>query len=130
MKYKEAQELAAGLRELADFVDAHGVELPTFTLNSTYNFLYDDYNGRTAKEKARICAKTLAKGGRADKNFEGNYLELSRNFGPIKVEFNVAREQVCNKRVVEVIEHPKRVIKAWKEEVVEWDCIDPLLKAS
>lgn len=133
MKYKEAQELEAGLRELADFVRDHGVELPTtFGLTSTYNFLYNDYHegGRTAKQKARIVAKVLAKGGKAEKNFEGNYLELTRKFGPIKLEFNINRELVCEKRVVEVIEHPESIRKAWTEEVVEWDCIDPLLKAS
>lgn len=130
MKYKERDELVAGLRELADFVEKHGVEIPaTLRVSSSYNFLYDDMHG-TAKEKARTIARVLARGGKATKDFQGSYLELSRKFGPIKVEFNVNREVVCEKRVVEVIQHPESVRSAWTEEVVEWDCIDPLLKAS
>lgn len=130
MKYSRAQELEAGLRELADFIRDHGVELPCdLTFSSAYNFLYDS-DGMTARQKARKTAKVLAKGGKAEKKFDGNYLELTRKFGPIKVEINVAREVVCEKRVVDRIEHPERVLKAYTEEVVEWDCIDPLLKAS
>lgn len=135
MTYKDAQELEAGLRELADFVRDHGVKLPTDISLYSSNFLYDDWQGkkgtnRTAKEKAGITARVLAKGGRAEKNFQGNYLELVRKFGPIKIEFNINRELVCEKRVVEVVEVPEHVIAAHTREVVEWDCIDPLLKAS
>ena len=130
MKYKDRDELVAGLRELADFVEAHGLEIPSeMRVQSTYNFLYDDHNGRTGREKARIIAKILARGGRAEKNFQGSYLELVRRFGPIKVEFNVNREQVCVKRVVETVEVPEAIIPAYTKEVVEWDCIDPLLAA-
>lgn len=134
MKYSEAKELEAGLRELADFVRDHGVKLPTEMRLYSTNFLYDDYDGkkggRTAKEKAAITARILAKGGKAEKNFQGNYLELIRKFGPVNIEFNVNREQVCVKRVVETVEVPEHVIPAHTREVVEWDCIDPLLKAS
>ena len=131
MRYKERDELVAGLRELADFVEKHGQEIPSeINVNSNYNFLYDSTDGRTGREKARIIAKVLSRGGKVEKKFQGSYLELVRRFGPIKVEFNVAREQVCVKRVVETIVHPERVVKGYTEEVVEWDCIDPLLKAS
>ena len=133
MRYKDRDELVRGLRELADFVETYGHEIPgDLKMNSAYNFLYDDYGegGRTAKEKARIVAKVLAKGGKAEKNFQGNYLELVRKFGPLKIEFNINRDMVCEKRVVEVIHHEEKTIPAYDEEVVEWDCIDPLLKAS
>lgn len=136
MKYSEVRDTVRGLRELADFVEAHGLELPgSFELCSGYNFLFDDVSyswdplrhPKTAREKARIIAKLL---GKADKVYEGNYLELHRRFGSILVQFNVARDKVCERRVVEVIEHPEEIVlrPAYTEEIVEWVCDEPLLK--
>lgn len=131
MKYKQAQEVAQGLRELADWVEEYGPRLPVRQLEVPgYNFLHDDYNGKhTAKQKARIVAKLLARGGTCEKKFQDNYLILKRAFGPLELEFNLGRNAVCRRVVVGTEHVEEHVIEAHDREIVEWVCEDPILTA-
>jgi len=133
MKYKNRDDLVSNLRELADFLEAHGLELPSDVyMASSYNFLYDDHgeyrHNRSAREKARSITKVLARGGIVEKKFEGGYLELRRKFGTIVLEFNLSREKVCERKTVGYEDVPEKTTPAYKREIVEWICTDPILR--
>lgn len=133
MRYKAAQELADGLRELADFVETVGPKLPV-DLDAPYltAWVFDDYKGveakhwLTAREKMRRIVKLV---GKADKVYKENYFDLRKYFGPIKLEFTTNRANVCERKVVGTKEIPEHVVAARTEDIVEWVCNDPLLRA-
>lgn len=68
----------------------------------------------------------------ADKEYEDNYVTVSKSFGPIKYGRKIPREKVCESRVVGKKTVPFRdayLIPATpehEEDVIEWDC-KPLL---
>jgi hypothetical protein len=137
VKYKHQRELVEGLRKLADFIEDHP-ELPINDPGIKLDFwVYADYafqtkRGRSAKEKMATAAKAF---GKAKKEYTSNWFDLSRNFGPIILEFTTSRSNVCRPVVKEVIEHPEEIVPqhvkpARTEEVIEWICDDPLLSAS
>jgi len=121
-----AAEYAAGLRELADWIEAHpemprpGGTLTVYTLNS--------------REEAAACLKAL---GTCQKEYTESNFYLSREFGPIKLTFMFYRSAVCQRRVVgqkqvgtQVIPAritPEEIIPAHTEDIVEWDCEESLL---
>lgn len=129
MKYKDRDELVQGLRDMADFIEARGLELPINHPNMKLTtWLYDDYGQDrklTAKQKARRVAKKL---GKAEKVFSNNYLDIRRDFGPVCLEFTVNREKVCERKVVGVKQIEEEVIPAYEIEEVEWVCTDPILR--
>jgi hypothetical protein len=129
MKYDSAQKVANDLRELAQFLEDHGHELPgEVYFPSSYNHLYDDYDGgRTAKQKAKQAAKVLAKGALVEKKHDNYSLDMIRRFGDIRLIFSINREKFCTKKVVDVKHIEERVIAAHTEEVIEWVCDDPVL---
>lgn len=131
MKYKKAQELAQGLRELADFVEERGHTLPIDNLDVTvHDWVWDDqyYSKREtkldAREKMRLIAKAL---GNAEKVYQGDYFDLRKKFGPVRLEFTVNRSKVCERVVVGTKEIPERILEAHTKEIVEWVCTDPIL---
>lgn len=131
MKYKDRDDLVAGLREFADFIEEKGLELPIREARMHLSpWLFDDYvwknrkRSRTAKEKLRRAVLAI---GKAEKNFEGGSFKLIRSFGPITLQFQLSRQEVCEKRVIARKQIPEQVIEAYEEEVVEWICTDPIL---
>lgn len=103
------------MRELCDYLEAHP-ELPLPYWNSQDVFL-------DSKEQIQALARSH---GPWEKRYAGSYLELVKRMsnGLVRYQLNVAREQVCTKRVVgtEIVPaQPERV-----REIVEWDC-HPLL---
>ena len=127
MRYESARELAAGLRELADFVEVNGPKIPgNIDIISGYNFVYDDWqpNGKTARDKMREIALTL---GSAEKKFDGEYFELRKMFGPFTLIFNMNRKKICERKVVGVEHVEEKVIPAYDREIVEWVCEDSIL---
>lgn len=135
MKYKTAQNMAAGLRNLADFIEEHGVELP-----SEYGWsdpdvrltIYATSNAEKAKLAMRRAARAMAKQGIVRKEYGETGVVLRQSFGP-HVHLNVrsSREAVCTKRVVEIQRVPKQAYveipgEFIDKEVVEWDC-DPVI---
>ena len=130
MRYKDAARLASNLRNMADFVEEHGVELP------------GDMYCMSPKMKLTIwlrdkhamarAAKVLAKAGIVKKDFSTSYANITKNFGEhVSIECTSLRDKVCTKRVVGTEEVPKRVFvtipdEYVTQEIVEWDC-DPIL---
>jgi len=122
-------EYAAGLRELADWIEANpemprpGGTLTCYSLNS--------------REEAAACLKALTP---CKKDYTESNFYLSREFGPVKLTFMFYRTAVCQRRIVgqrqvgtQVIPAritPEEVIPAHTEDIVEWDCGEPLLAAA
>lgn len=110
---------ACGLRELADWIEAHPeVQLPEASV-AVY-----------AEDRKEIAAKIMRALSPCEKDYDGDMFHLKRKFGPIELRFVFLRDAVCTPRVVGkrmVKEHirpgiPERVIPAHEENVVEWDC--------
>jgi len=121
-----ATEYAAGLRELADWIEAHPERprpsgtLTVYSLNS--------------REEAAACLQAL---GTCKKEYTEDNFYLSREFGPIKLTFMFYRSAICSRRVVgqkqvgtQVIPAsitPETIIPAHTEDIIEWDCGESLL---
>ncbi|MDP7337678.1 MAG: hypothetical protein QF786_00050 [Vicinamibacterales bacterium] len=103
-----------GLRDLADWYEAHPeVTLPSSTVN-----IYPDVREFSAVARAM---------GSAEKEAVGSWFVLAKSFGPISLEANADRDEVCTKRVVGTRTETKRVPTAFEDrevdvEIVEWDC--------
>jgi hypothetical protein len=136
LKYKERDGLVAGLRELANFIEDRGLDLPIklhswneFTLN-TWFYESDEVDPKVQLQRA---ARVL---GRADKNFQYSTFELTKKFGDyIKLKFSCDREKVCRKVVTGTKQVQKRVYvdipnEFVNVEEVEWICDEPLLKSN
>lgn len=132
MKYKERDELVAGLRELADFIEAKGLQLPSMDVKATaWVYGYDPKTYQDNPVRAHLTMRKAAKTlGVAQKQYSNNYFDLIRKFGPIKLEITTPRRNICERKVVGTREIEEQVIPARIEEIVEWECYDPLLRVS
>lgn len=116
-------ELIARLRELADFLEAHP-ELPE--CYSTPIFDLSVY-GEDAKEQLAHFAKVA---GRVEKSATYRTFYLRKSFGPIRLDMNAMREQVCERVLVGTKVEPEHFIPAQPETFVpaqevpiyEWRC--------
>lgn len=130
MKYKHQRELVEGLRALADFIEQHP-ELPiTYPSQTFTHWLYDESDGRTAKEQMATAARAM---GNASKVYTGSYFDLRKKFGKhITLEFTANRENICKRvvtghKLVPAKLVPEKMTPARIEEEVEWVCDEPLL---
>ena len=107
-----------GLRDLADFLDAHP-NVPVPGSEQTLNVFVDD----------RATLAAIAREGRWEKHYYTNWFTLVAAFGPITLHINLDREQVCRKVVTGSRVVPARAAEPEHvEEVTEWICEDlPLL---
>ncbi len=122
-------EYAAGLRQVAEFIEAHPeIPLPGATLTSYA--LHD-------KKVVALTARALGQGGRCKKVYEDSILRLKREFGPIELEYLGLRSNVCERvkvgeRLVPEMYVPPQpatqgqTIPEHKEAVYEWVC-SPIL---
>lgn len=104
--------MIAGLRELASFLES----TPTAPASWDHNYLVSTQTAEEFREIARHV-------GFAKKEFDGEWVSLKKNFGPVQYEVFVHRSKVCEKRVVGT-----RVVPEHVEEVVEWECTDSILR--
>jgi hypothetical protein len=115
----ERNEYVQGLRELADFIEAHPDAPLPFV--GAHNAFVDD--------KTRLGAIVRACGGRWEKSATEDYFYIRRTFAAGHTyEVNVSREQVCRKVVTGTrIEpaQPEREVETYK-----WVCEEPLLAAA
>ena len=121
-------EYAAGLRELADWIEAH----PTITLPSS---IISCYAANNREEASEILAALKP----CKKYYNGEFFNINRDFGPITLNFIFYREEVCVAKVVgkkivpeirepaKVIEIPERITPEHEVDIIEWDCSEPLL---
>lgn len=133
MKYKDRDKLVEGLREFANFIEEHGLELPirsnkvkmTQWLYDSQEYVGSEYTTTvTAKEKARRAALVM---GNVEKTWGSYALDLKKGFGPVTLEFSISKENICEKKVVGFKDHPETTVEAYREELVEWECRDSIL---
>jgi hypothetical protein len=120
VKYKDRDNLVSSLRELADFIEDRGIDLPMdyFVGFKLTTYLYN-------KEKATRAAKAL---GKASKVWSEHYLDLQRKFGEaITLEFTINRNNACTVKEVGEKVIPEQVIPERVEKIYEYDC-DPILQ--
>lgn len=129
MKYKTRDNLVASLRELADFIEDHGIEMPE--LDVSVRGYVSDYHPKTYRKSTGYPRKMMRNAAlamrKAQKIHDNGTFKLRREFGIIPVVVWTSREQVCKKIVVEKIQMPETVIPAYEREVAEWVCDDPIL---
>jgi hypothetical protein len=117
-----ANEVAKGLRGLADWFEQHPEQLDS--LVPEFHFRFDLWPSTLAG--VRELRRSL---GKVEKRITGGHFCLRRDFGGgVCIELNIPQDQVC-KRVVtghRVIPakpaQPERV-----EEIVEWRCPESIL---
>ena len=127
---KQHSDYANALRQIADFVEAHtDIPAPSTSRIDIWTF------GHEGREK-QIAASFARSIGKIEKDTygPGNVLVLRKQFGPVSLECNVPREQVCERVVVGrrvIPAQPQQIVPAKPEEVVdevEWRC-QPILGA-
>jgi hypothetical protein len=105
------QQFVRGLRELADWYEAHPATPAPYRSDVT---IY----GATREQIAQ-AARDL---GKCEKEYDDDSFVLSRQFGQLRLRFYTSRENVCE-RVVRTEVIPESV-----KEIVEWRC-EPILAA-
>lgn len=111
----KASEFANALRAVADWYDEHP-EVPA-PYEAAFNVFVE------SKEMLATIARLAAP---MSKGQSESWFWLRRDLGPARVEFNVPRQQVCERRVVGHRVVPEQHIPEHKVEIVEWDC-QPIL---
>lgn len=114
--------LIQGLRDLADALEQHpGIPEPAPV--SVNIFLDDDAT-------VQMAAIRRAIGGTWEKEATDRFFWIRKRFGPVSLEVNAYREQVCTRVVVgtETVEVPDPAAPkvTVEREIVRWDC-SPLL---
>ena len=126
----EHTEYVAGLRELANWIEAH----PTICLPNETISVY----GVNEREEAAEILRELKP---CAKEYSDQMFYIKRAFGPITLSFVFYRDRVCKARVVgkkevpevresaKTIEIPEKIVPAHTVDIIEWDCGEPLLVA-
>lgn len=131
----------AGLRDLADWLDAHPeMDLPY--INEEYPpslslGIHPWHESDERPQAERFAAAVSALGGRREKAGDDEYMRVHRDFGPVRVQVWTMRDEVCEAVVVgtETVEVQRVVQPAVTEtvteerEVIEWRCT-PVLEAA
>jgi hypothetical protein len=119
---KQAREAAAGLRELADFVEANPEFAKAFPAQINVSSI--DRN-----EFVRLARKL----GRAKKVDDGSFIVFRRSFGPVQVDVFALKAVTCNRVLIEekvIPAEPETVVPAKPERVERvygWKCPDSFL---
>lgn len=132
-------EFVQGLRDLADWLDAHP-EIEFTNFRGSHILWYRD-----TREQLADAARAL---GRVEKTGTDSYFNLTRRFGPHEIEAYSPRATVCERVVVgkkavpvrEIPEDKAEEAKRLREQIaalevervaevdeVEWRCEEPLL---
>jgi hypothetical protein len=113
-------QFADGLRELADWYEAH----PTIELPTTQRF--DIFLDNKAEFAAIARAMgTLEKVVTGDDSY--SFVILKKSFGPVSLDANASRDEVCVSRQVGTRTVTRQVATDYKtieveEPIIEWDC--------
>jgi hypothetical protein len=134
MRYKDRDDMVKGLRDLADLIEEKGLELPipSSYYPTTFGFHLYESDRIPPKENLKRVAKVL---GKAEKKYVFDDFRLTKDFGKyVRLSFATARDQICQKVVTGTKLVPKREVieipnQFETEEIVEWVCDEPLLKA-
>jgi hypothetical protein len=131
MKYLTNAQLVKTLRAMADFYESHPLApVP-------YDMAYGWMKAYMPNDQAKTILASL---GSFKKKYEDDYFRACVTLGHIELQFSVERTQICERKVVgtrvvpaqtvpsEYI--PERFIPEHEEEIVEWDCKEPILADS
>ena|SRR5437867_3780382 len=117
---EQEQKKIDGMRQMLDFFEQHPeIKLPYF------------YGPDVYFDKPADLFPVIEACGKLEKHFVGSSFYLRKTFdGGIHIDFNVARENICEKKVTGVRHVPASTYttEAHDEEIVEWSCPDSLLK--
>jgi hypothetical protein len=131
MKYLTNEQLVETLRAMADFYEAH--PLAPAPMDMDYGWM----NCYLPSDQAKEIIQSL---GAFKKVYEDDYFRAAVTVGHLDLQFSTKRETVCTPKVVgtrvipaqtvpsEYI--PERFIPEHEEEIVEWDCKEPILAES
>jgi len=130
-------EYIAGLRQLADLLEAHDeLPLPVEGRISAINFhfLFDDDPRTALADAVRAMPISLAKNDPASSDYAETYFELAGYLRGLEVKLVAFREQVCERVVVdrrevtvevpdpEALAEVPTVTETHTVETVEWRC--------
>jgi hypothetical protein len=127
---REHTDYANGLREIADWIEAHPeVEIPENNISC--------YTMNTKADASRVLRSMSP----CKKEYSSELFQIKRKFGPITLSYVMYRKAVCVAKVVgkkvvpetrepaRTIEIPEKVTPEHTEDIIEWDCTEPLLTA-
>lgn len=130
MKYAEVEKHVKSLREFADWLEKHGLDLPKFDYDLQIKVSGLSYDKDAMVQAAKVMSKGATINNPLEKNMTTSYYELVRKFGSINFEIWSSRDTVCERKQVGTKIQPKReyVDTGTTEEVpvYEYDC-HPLL---
>jgi hypothetical protein len=122
------EKLIQGLRDMADWLEAHPGTPHVSSNGSFYIFL----RGANAKEQLAKFARDAAP---VEKSSSGDYFNIDRQFGgKINLQATSKHDLICERIVTKKIV-PERVLPAreeetipeHEEEVISWSCPESLL---
>ena len=121
MESTEARDkFITGLRELADFLESHpGAPIPLH--GYTFNLFVETPQQMAEAARAIGSARKL----RLD-----TWFAITRTFGSITYDVNIAREKVCVAKVVGERVVPEQVIPEHVEMETEWECSESFLASA
>jgi hypothetical protein len=106
------------LREIANFYEAASDELPLFLVSSN-----------TYIVEVKDIPTILRDCGKVTKSASGGYISLKKELGHVTLEFQIAQEKVCERKVVgQRWVEPRPAVAGTFVDQVEWEC-KPILKA-
>lgn len=124
-----AAQQAAGLRQLADMIEAN----PEIAILAAYLDSVNVFHVSEADSLQTIIRAALAAGASVDKQMFSETFAATLHFGPVGVCVLGPRAVVCEKRVetkviVEEVPDPEavaqlpKVLQTSTEEIVTWEC--------
>jgi hypothetical protein len=135
MEDKKTFQLAADLRDFADFLEEHGLILPDVTVDlRSYLWNYTSTDIEDVQGTVALAMRAGMKSAdEVKKDYSSDYFRLFLHFGKLRYKLVCNREEVCTKRVVgtETVTKQMPPEGEWTEkiveqDIVEWDC-NPLL---
>lgn len=120
-------EVAQGLRELADWIEAHPDNLAAQAVAHDMNKIG---TGTITFNAVEFHTLASALGGERQKDVDDDYMIVTRKFGPVLVRIRGSRESVCVAKVVGTVTEelpardaiPAQPARTVKRDIIEWEC--------
>lgn len=77
---------------------------------------------KNARKKTARFARMM---GKSEKEWNDYALEIKKKFGSHQLRVSVAREAICERKVIGTEHVPEYRVSAHTKEIVEWVCEDP-----
>ena len=119
---RKRREYCEGLRALAQFLEEHP-ELDQPEIYTFQNYVWGKHDFASKLKLLGACRKVYTEYS----------VSIFKDFGPIAYGFYIARDNVCERKVVGKKTVPAReaysvpAVSAHEEDIVEWEC-DSILK--